>query len=65
MFIAQVFDHELGHALKNKCSNGISIYHDNRNLLYEKLSKTTHISTVTIKDDKEETKEKIEDNVEE
>lgn len=34
-------------------------------LLYEKLSKTTHISTVTIKDDKEETKEKIEDNVEE
>ena len=37
MIIASIFDHELGHALKAKCFNGISVYHDNRNILYEKL----------------------------
>lgn len=51
MFIAQVFDHELGHALKNKCSNGISIYHDNRNLLYEKLSDVLEKNKIELLED--------------
>ena len=36
-FIASIFDHELGHALKNRTFNGISLYHDNRAILYENL----------------------------
>lgn len=51
MFIAQVFDHELGHALKIKCSNGISIYHDNRNLLYEKLSDVLEKNKIELLED--------------
>ncbi len=51
MFISQVFDHELGHALKIKSANGISVYHDNRNLIYEKLTDELEKNKIKLLED--------------